>query len=239
MNKKNKINIQIYTITTIFLILTIIMLATLTTFFDNKTYDKGYTQNGAYERMNETEIWMITENVQGYFANNNELEYFRGVEKEHLEEVKEKLILADFVSVILQTILGILIIVIILRELKNNTKSNKTVIKQLKKNIQKIIFITISIFALIGIFWNWFFIKFHEVLFSGQWMFTYNTLMMQLWGGNFFATIGIEILKKIGIALIVLILLTIVLKIKEKNKKSKTKIVKGGIKKPKKIENKN
>jgi len=52
--------------------------------------------------------------------------------------------------------------------------------------IGAIIILIVGAFSLVASRWEWFFEKFHELFFDGNWRFPLSSLMIRLWGGCFF-----------------------------------------------------
>ncbi len=178
-------------------------------------YAKGYGANGAYENHSYEYVWNVTAHVQSFFRGENGLMDFPPDEEAHLEEVKAlfsfgwtvfvcmlvvfALSLCLYISFLYQEHFGAVKGKIVKkgsRELfaGKDSAQKKFFVGMLARVLRNAGFILgafILIVSVLASSWNWFFFGFHRLFFSGQWMFEMDTLMMQLWGGNFFVATAI------------------------------------------------
>ena len=167
-------------VTAAILSLLIILLAVLGTFHDDTFHDYAYERNGAYEQLGGEGVWQLTENYQAYLDDEAELEVFHDDQARHLEDVKGLYTLGKTLVRILAGLAAILLFSIGVsrkRTLLFRTTMTRTGIITLS---------ALLVLAVLALNWSWFFTGFHELFFRGNWAFHPATLMMRLWGGNFF-----------------------------------------------------
>ncbi|MBR9703578.1 DUF1461 domain-containing protein [Candidatus Woesearchaeota archaeon] len=151
-----------------FLLVVVAVLAAIIPLFTHPLlYSIGYAVNDVQVE-NKFEV---TREVTKFFSG-GELTSFSEVERVHLEEVRS-------VYTTGRIILAALLLFIIL-----NIKK-KFLFSSLRQT-SVFIFVLAGVLFVLGLNWSWFFTQFHQVLFSSQWMFSFDTLSIQLWGGNFF-----------------------------------------------------
>lgn len=155
-----------------FLTLLILLTPLLTLFHDDIFYDFAYQKNGAYESLEKETVWKVTENFQAFLLDEESLDYFVDAQADHLQEVKE---LYTLTSLIWRTIFFLSVALLLMMRKPS-----------LVLTAAKVSFVALFLFLLLALHWQWFFTQFHTLVFSGNWQFGTTSLMLQLWGGNFF-----------------------------------------------------
>jgi len=211
------------------LALLLIVLPIFVSIDSDALYTKGYQANGAFNRFSSEELWETTINVQNFFLDDEDLLFFSSAEAEHLEEVKDIFSLAKKILIIcLFCVIGFVFAFVrfSFEEKKMDFKDKKTQyflfdsFSLLAKRSSLIIFALLLILAAFAISWDWFFTVFHELLFSSQWQFTADTLMMQLWTHPFFVVAAKFLAVRIIIIALILFACSYALRSVQKKVKS-------------------
>ncbi len=170
----------------VFLLLVLILLLPLISLFTfDNFYRFAYWKNGAYDRLGFRTVQQTTDEFQGFLLGKNELVSFPPDEKNHLLEVRE---VYDTGLWLIRFDLMLLVLLLVLSGMRIGDFT-----KVLKRTVQSLVGVTALLF-LLGLNWNWFFTGFHELLFKGNWIFSQETLMIKLWGGNFFMVAALAVL---------------------------------------------
>lgn len=180
--------------TSISLVLLIIVLSLVGTFHDDVFYRFAYERNGAYEKTDSEMPLLVTENFQSYLDDEEELLFFQDDQASHLEDVKGLYKVGVGVARVLIALLVILFVVLAYQ------KERSILVSTVFRNAAITLFVVIGVIALLSLRWEWFFTMFHELFFSGNWQFHPATLMLRLWGENFFPlAAGYVVLKSVVI----------------------------------------
>lgn len=227
-------------ITSTFLAMTFFLFPLYNGITNNHLYAKGYEANGAYNHILYDDVWMITEHVQHFFKEDIELLFFPSNEAAHLLEVKGLItilgLLFSFCIVGFAVSLGLTIRFgfqskfgklqgvdgaeneKIIFNFKDHAKKKfyLNLFASMFKNSGIILFALLLLVSILASSWDWFFTIFHEVVFSGQWMFPSDTLMIHLWMDPFFLVAAKFIAVRIILIICLLFSLSYVLEIVQK-----------------------
>ncbi len=147
-----------------------------------KLYDKGY---GEFAVLNEISAKAITNNLLGFFAGADKLDYFSDFEKSHLNDVRNVI----WIVFGIYFVLILLIILFLLCMLKKLIKKHAKLMA-IKLILKKSAFFTsglIILLSVVFISFNYFFDLFHKIFFPmGNWMFPANSLLITLFPEIFF-----------------------------------------------------
>lgn len=152
----------------------ILLVPILSIFHDDTFYDYAYSRNGAYESFDKEFVWSVTDNFQGFLLDKEPLRHFNESQSAHLQDVKD-LYKKGTATVIILVLLHII-----------SLSTGKTDYARVMRTTALISFIALIILSLLAINWQSFFLKFHQVFFTGNYMFHPESLMLRMWGGNFF-----------------------------------------------------
>ncbi len=176
----------------IFLTVTVLLLALVSTFHNDHLYDVGYKQNNAYNHLGEELTLELTSNFQNYIENKEALSpLFDTNQALHLMDVKNLYILGKNIAQITLMLVIIFLGYLIMHDEK------KKLFNKLLKTTSTTLLIVFGILVILGLNWEWFFTAFHNIFFTGNWSFDGGSLMMRLWGGNFFIIASIWVGVKV------------------------------------------
>lgn len=156
------------------LVLLVLLVPILSIFHDDHFYDYAYTQNGAYERLDKEFVWAVTDNFQEFLLNKEPLRNFNESQSAHLQDVKQ-LYLQGTTLVI--TLIILHLITLLFCKKNYAWVMRKTAITS---------FVVLIIIFLLALNWQTFFLIFHKIFFTGNYVFHPESLMLRMWGGNFF-----------------------------------------------------
>jgi uncharacterized membrane protein len=178
-----------------FFVILIILSSLLGTFFDDYFYHFGYEQNGVYEKLDYDFTWKVTENFQGYLMDDAQLELFNQDQAAHLADVKALYKTGRSLCILLFILISVLMVSMGLYE------ERRLLFAQTMKRTAFLLLGAVVFLALLATQWEWFFTTFHELLFTGNWQFHPATLMIKLWGENFFPLAALYVfLKNVAVA---------------------------------------
>ncbi|MBD3209174.1 DUF1461 domain-containing protein [Candidatus Woesearchaeota archaeon] len=173
--------------------LSILLLSVLGTFHDDRFHEYAYRRNGAYEALGKGFAWEVTENWQAYLLDEESLYVFAGEQAAHLAEVKLVYLKA---RVVLNAALFLAVALLAAALLSVKGCFYDVLLKTAFKTVLLTAFL-----ALLSLSWEWFFSLSHALLFSGVWRFSSATLVLRLWGDNFFPlAAGYVFLKNVVMA---------------------------------------
>ena len=165
----------------ILLTLLILFLSILGTFHDDLFYRYAYARNGAYTHdLPRSTVWEVTENFQAYLKNENSLSYFPANQAAHLADVKQLYQQGTHLARLLLGLTSILLFSLAW------FPERKRLLAQTFKHAAQLSLGLLFVLGLLALNWNWFFTGFHQLFFSGNWQFYAATLMLKLWGNQFF-----------------------------------------------------
>lgn len=212
--KTNKTNIysNLLVILSVIFFILILFLSSFSYYFLNKNfYEKEYEKNNVYFQLGKENVMNITSNLFNFFEGKEELKYFTEKEKSHLEDVK---VLYNAGYVIFYLSIALFLICLIFLFFICSEKCNLFA-KKLSK-----IFIYSSLFSVIFIIilyifrnnFDFMFELFHKVLFTGNWQFGREYLLINLFTEQFFYDIAFNIFLMSFIISIIILVLGLVLK---------------------------
>lgn len=210
MNKKTKENIIIRKIVLtigILSIFTIIFLSSLFSMLYNLNYyDKKYEQYGVYNIFSKERALNATQNLFSYFQDNQELDmkFYNEQEKNHLYDVKILLQNAKLYYYLGTTVFWIMLILYYLFNRKELTIFFSSIMLYSGIFTVSAIIILNLIFLLTN--FDFLFLKFHEMFFTGNYAFDPAVSNMKsLFPDIFFRDIGLNIILKTFLKGLVLI----------------------------------
>ncbi|MBN1275730.1 DUF1461 domain-containing protein [Candidatus Woesearchaeota archaeon] len=171
-----------------------LLLSVLGTFHDDAFYRCAYGQNGAFDRLGDELVWSVTENFQSYLEDEAALALFDEQQAAHLEDVKGLYRTGVGIARLLIAALAILFVALA------GQAGRRDVFQRLFRRTSIIIVVLTVVLALSAMRWDWFFTRFHELLFTGNWRFGGASLMMRLWSGSFFPLAAGYVLAKNAVA---------------------------------------
>jgi len=160
---------------------TVVLLLTplLSLFTNDVFYDVAYRLNGAYDRVGVRDAWRVTENFQSFIRGVDELRYFPPDQAAHLMDVRSLYVLGRFI------LAGALVLLVLSLFFIVFSRDADLFVAALRTGAS-FTFLLLGLLVLLALRWDWFFEGFHRLFFSGGWLFPSHTLMMNLWGRNFF-----------------------------------------------------
>ena len=162
------------------LCLTVVLLSLAGTFHDRSFYGFAYARNGVFEDVGSARSWAVTGEFEGFLEGESSLSSFTPAEASHLSDVRGLYRLARGLASVFLGALSVLLFSLLLHKRRREEFS-----RALRRSSLLIVVLTAAL-SLLGLRWEWFFTLFHELFFSGNWMFSGSSLMIRLWGGSFF-----------------------------------------------------
>jgi len=168
---------------------------------------REFSKLGVYEKVPNADN--INSNIISFFNDKNNLSYFNEKEASHLYDVKKLINGSNIISIIF-SVTSIILFSLILSDSKN-----------LKKELSKIFIFSstlIILFPLMCLFFDFssLFLKFHGIFFpQGNFLFPADSLLIQLYPGQFFYDCFIQILINPIILAAFLIVLSMILSRKQ------------------------
>lgn len=180
---KEKIFKQSVKVFFIFSLAILLFLSGFKVFFLNESYQ--YTQLIEINDLNNTQTQEILSNTLNYFQEKEELGYFNKTEQSHMSDVKN--VYNGFNAVFFVSLFVLLATFVFIPK-------DKTIIKKIYKSSTISIFaiILLSTFSLLS--FDWLFTKFHELFFNGNWQFSQESLLIQMFPQQFFVQMFVSMM---------------------------------------------
>ncbi|MBN1377537.1 DUF1461 domain-containing protein [Candidatus Woesearchaeota archaeon] len=179
--------------------------------YNNNFYYRQYEKNNAFNELGEEKTKNITGNLFGFFQDKEELNYFNEKEQSHLIDVKNlffklRLVYAMSMFLFLISSFGLYFLY------RNNLKELKAKIsKAFMYSSGFVIFFIILLFLLSRINFSGFWMLLHKILFTGNYLFPEDSLLITLFPESFFISFGFLILGISFVVSAVLMLFLVIL----------------------------
>ena len=151
---------------------------------NNSFFDKTLKHTGSYERLGQAQATKINNNIINYLNSGSESlpKELTGKEKSHLADVKQLIFRLKLISYFALAVL----VICLLFYFQRPADHIKAALARLFMYIGSFGLLIVSLFAIASCSFNFSFMIFHQLLFTGNWQFPATSLLIQLYAQQFF-----------------------------------------------------
>ena len=193
-DNKKRTNIVMSIILAVFLVIIILFSSLNAMIFNKDFYYSEYSKNDVYSKIPQSSAKNMTANVMDYFHGSSELKYFTDTEKNHMQDVKNLVMIMNYLYYLSVILLAAMFIYLYRKIKDDKVRFIKILTNALLYSSIFCLVLLLIVFLMCVFYFDLTFTLFHLIFFpQGNWMFASSSLLITLFPEQFFFDISLRI----------------------------------------------